>query len=117
MENEQWTDYKCTPPCNRLLCKFKPISEPYAFEIKCPGRKCHNINYHGNVISINLTELRCAGIDTKRSAKAGEDIVCGKLLARILPGTQIQIKCPRCGTITETHLTDNKDNHTNEENK
>jgi len=101
MTNEKWIEYRCTPPCNKLLCKYKP-SENYAFEIKCTRRTCHNINYRGSVISLNLEELRCPNVDPRKSEKAGKPVKCNKLLARILPGTHIQVKCSRCKALIET---------------
>jgi len=101
MAEEKWIEYRCLQPCGKLLCKYQP-TEKYAIEIKCTRRTCHNINYRGSVITLNLKELRCPNIDPKKSEKAGKPVVCNKLLAKILPGTRIQIKCPRCKAIIET---------------
>ena len=99
---KQWTEYRCTPPCNKLLTKYIATDGHYAFEIKCSNSVCKNLNYFGSIITNNLVEFRCSGIDKKKSIKAGHDVVCNKLLARVFPGTQLQIKCPRCGALVET---------------
>ena len=67
MEEQHWIEYRCTPPCKKLLCKYQLTEEPYAFEIKCPHRKCRKLNYRGNVITLNLVEFRCPEIDPKKS--------------------------------------------------
>jgi len=63
----------------------------------------------------NPVEFRCTALDPKRSAKWEQDIVCNKLLARIVPGTIMEIKCSRCGSLeTSEHLSNNEENKTNE---
>ena len=94
--DQEWIDYRCLPPCNKLLCRYIETETPFAFEIKCSNRKCHTINNRGNCITLNLVEMRCPNIDPKQSAKRGEDVICNKLLARVLPGTI---------TVSYTHLT------------
>lgn len=88
--------------CNRILCKYEETDQ-YAFELKCPNSKCKQINYRGNVITANLMELRCPNIDEKKSQKFGQPTVCNKLLGRILPGTHVVIRCPRCGAFVDSY--------------
>ena len=100
-------DHRCV--CGKKLCEYQPNTDgPYAFEIKCSNSKCKKINYHGNVISLNLVELRCPSIDEKRSARFGKSIVCNKLLAKVLPGTRIYVKCPRCGAIVSSEIIESR---------
>jgi phage FluMu protein Com len=110
---KKWIEYRCTPPCRKLLCKYIPTDTPYALEVKCTRRNCHSINYRGSVVTLNLQELRCPG-DYLRN---GEVVTCNKLLARILPGTVVQVKCPRCKSLVETDTDGNavahKANQTN----
>ena len=42
-------------------------------------------------------------IDKRKSERAGSDVICNKLLAKISPGTSIQIRCPRCGAFVESN--------------
>ena len=55
--------------------------------------------YHKNVPT-NLLELRCQHIDEKKSEKWGSTTMCNKLLSKIVPGTNIEVKCPRCKNMT-----------------
>ena len=94
-------EYRCAPPCNHLLCYYKP-TEQYAFEIKCPKQNCKTLNYRGNIVPTVMVEWRCDNIDEKRSKKIGKPVVCNKLLGYILEGTVLERKCPRCGNIATT---------------
>jgi len=82
------------------MCKFCDKQEPYAIEIKCQKRSCNNINTKSNCVPTKIVELRCENIDKKKSERWGNPTVCNKLLARIIPGTDIEIKCPRCKGLT-----------------
>lgn len=118
-DTDKLIDYRCPPPCNGLLTRYAEFDlsegKPYAFEIKCHRHKCRRINYRGNVTMEKPVEFRCTALDPKRSAKWEQDIVCNKLLARIVPGTIMEIKCSRCGSLeTSEHLSNNEENKTNE---
>jgi len=101
MEETTLTEFHCQRPCGKLLCKYEDTDNPYAFEIKCNNQRCHRVSYHGNCIATNMVEVRCQNIDPKKSAKAGEPVKCNKLLAKVLPGTVLQVKCKRCGSIVD----------------
>lgn len=85
--------------CTALLGKYALDPHPWFFEIKCTHSNCKALRSHGNCVPTRLYEFRCTGIDAKRSEKFGEEVICNKLLARVLPGSDIEIKCPRCGSV------------------
>jgi len=110
-EKKEFIEFKCPPSCGRMLCRYieKPSNEPYAFEIKCHHHGCNALNYRGNVIvTDSMEEFRCYAIDKKKSVHWGAETVCNKLLARILPGTELEIRCPRCGAIVNSNEADIK---------
>lgn len=115
-KQQSLTDFRCPPPCNGLLgCYLEADGTPYAFEIKCHRHKCRRLDYRGNVIMQEPVEFRCDAVDKKRSEKWEKDIVCNKLLARIVPGTVLEIKCPRCGTLVNSRrLAPNNEEQSNE---
>jgi hypothetical protein len=98
---EKYLEFRC-PACSALLCKFKEGETPFAVEVKCQKRGCSHINIKANCVPINLVELRCQEIDEKKSEKWGESTICNKLLAKIVPGTDLEAKCPRCKKITKS---------------
>ena len=108
METEQSRriSFRCDPPCNAVLGKYSDTgNQPYYFEIKCHRRGCKAIMRRGNILITNrddLVSFRCNHIDRKKSVKFGQETICNKLLAFILPGTDIEIRCPRCGNISRT---------------
>jgi len=112
-QTTDYIEYRCPPHCNGLICRYKENNDaPWAFEIKCHRHNCSVINYRGNVIMSEPVDFRCMAIDAKRSAKWGKEVVCNKLLARIVPGTILEIKCSRCRSIeTSKHIIyEDKDN-------
>ena len=101
MSNEKdYLEFRCPEPCGALMCKYCDTQEPFAVEIKCQKRSCTNINTKSNCVPTKIVELRCEHIDKKKSERWGNPTVCNKLLARIIPGTDIEIKCPRCKGLT-----------------
>jgi len=101
MSSNKNTDFRC-PACGALLCKYKDTEHSYAVEIKCQKRGCSHINIKANCVPINLMELRCQEVDEKKSGRWGAPTRCNKLLAKIVPGTDIEVKCPRCKKITKS---------------
>lgn len=97
----KYLEFRC-PQCGSLLCKYVDQEKPYAAEIKCQKRGCSTINIRANCVPTNLVELRCQLIDDKKSEKWGSPTVCNKLLAKIVPGTDVEVKCPRCKNKTES---------------
>lgn len=97
-------DFRCSyTPCTALLGKYNETTE-YFIEVKCQQRHCKNVNTRGNVFpsEASLVQFRCYAVDQKKSERAGEDVVCNKLLAKIFPGTDVEIKCPRCGSLCDS---------------
>ena len=99
MDKKTYTEFRC-PSCGSLLCKYIDQENPYAVEIKCQKRGCGTVAIRANVVPTKLVELRCSHVDEKKSEKWGAPTICNKLLAKIIPGTDIEIKCPRCKKIT-----------------
>ena len=99
--NKKYLDFRC-PACGALLCKYKDQQSPYAVEIKCQKRGCSHINIKANCVPINLVELRCQELDEKKSERWGAPTICNKLLAKIVPGADAEVKCPRCKKITHS---------------
>ena len=93
-------EFRC-PACWALLAKYRETETPYAIEIKCQKKNCSHINSKTNVVPLHLVDLRCQHIDEKKSKKWGEPTKCNKLLGKIIPGTDVEIKCPRCKKITK----------------
>ena len=89
---KEYIEFRCPDPCGALLCKYVDQEAPYSVEIKCQKRGCPNLN--------NVVELRCKHVDHKKSERWGVPTVCNKLLGKIIPGTDVEIKCPRCKNIT-----------------
>lgn len=98
---KKYLDFRC-PACGALLCKYVDGNNPYAVEIKCQRRGCSHINIKANCVPINLVELRCQEIDEKKSERWGTPTVCNKLLAKIVPGVDLEVKCPRCKKTTKS---------------
>jgi len=96
--------------CFSLLGVYAIQDDPWFFEIKCTDSTCKALRSHGNVVPMRLYEFRCQGRDDKRSEKFGKDITCNKLLGRVLPGTDFERKCPRCGALANA-----KDRQPNDE--
>ncbi len=94
-----YLEFRC-PQCGSLLCKYHDQEAPYAAEIKCQKRECNTVNIKANCVPTKLVELRCQLIDEKKSEKWNEQAMCNKLLAKIIPGTDIEVKCPRCKKLT-----------------
>ena len=94
-----YLEFRC-PQCGSLLCKYVDQEKPYAAEIKCQKRGCSTINIRANCVPTNLLELRWQHIDEKKSEKWGSTTMCNKLLSKIVPGTNIEVKCPRCKNMT-----------------
>ena len=88
--------------CGSLLCKYIDQEDPFAMEIKCQRRGCPNVNIRANCVPAKLVELRCQYIDNKKSERWGTPTVCNKLLARVIPGSNAEIKCPRCKSLSKS---------------
>lgn len=100
MSNEKnYLEFRC-PSCGSLLCKYMDIDDAYGVEIKCQKRGCGAVAIRANCVPTKLVELRCSHIDEKKSEKWGTPTVCNKLLSKLVPGTDSEIKCPRCKKIT-----------------
>jgi phage FluMu protein Com len=93
--NKYREEFRCHT-CDSLLGKYDSDSA-YFMQIKCHQRNCKTLNNEGNHQPDEIVEFRCTAVDPKKSAKAGHDVVCNKLLAKIAPGTKVNIRCPRCG--------------------
>jgi len=100
-KNKNRTDIRCADPCKSLLGKFDATID-YAIQIKCHQRSCKKLNSVANHKPDKLVDFRCTAIDDRKSKRADEPVVCNKLLAKISPGTAIQIRCPRCGAFVES---------------
>ena len=101
-QNNDWEEYRCVH-CKKLECRYLPPVKPsdsFAFEIKCTRHKCNSLLYHGNVMSLNLKEFRCPG---KIGKTGSPERPCNKLLAKVLSGTIVEIKCSRCRTIVRSN--------------
>lgn len=94
-----YKEFRC-PACSALLCKYTDQEDPYAVEIKCQKRECGSVAIRANCVPTKLVELRCSHIDAKKSEKWGTPTVCNKLLSKVIPGTDTEIKCPRCKQVT-----------------
>ena len=99
MEEKQYVEFRC-PQCSALLYKYVDTEEPYAGEAKCLKRGCGSVAIRANCVPANLVELRCQHIDERKSEKWGSPTVCNKLLAKIIPGSDVETKCPRCKKLT-----------------
>ena len=93
-------EFRCE--CGALLCKYNDQEDPFAMEIKCQRRNCPNVNIRANCVPTKLVELRCQYIDEKKSNRWGVPTVCNKLLARVIPGSDSEVKCPRCKSVTNS---------------
>ena len=98
-DDKDYLEFRC-PADSSLMAKYVDQQDPYAVEVKCQKRGCVNLNTKSNCIPTKMVELRCEHIDKKKSERWNSPTVCNKLLARIIPGTDIEVKCPRCKGIT-----------------
>lgn len=94
-------ELRCAPPCNSLLGKYDPESD-YFIQTKCSQRNCKSISNHGNHAPTSMGEFRCYAVDPKKSERAGHDVVCNKLLAKVSPETDLTTRCPRCGAFVNS---------------